>query len=577
MERREFLTAGGALGALGLSELSLPQLARSGTPASSSAKAAWRMDANPKPLLTKSNDLTPYAGPWMDRQIRHALRRAMFGVPFDQFMEAKTLGSMQALVDKIIDPNQPLPQKTMTFVDELLLPVRTGPQIDNINKNRRERFRTGQVRNWWFELMLKERLSIREKMTLMWHNHFVVSGETVQFAGLMYTYLDTLRRNALGNIKQMAHEITVDPAMLIYLNGNQSYYGKNPQGKNVGNQVNENYARELMELFTLGLLDPVTGEPNYTEEDIQNAAQALSGWQFTITAPFKGVLVTQSHNSSEKTFFGQTGNWNEHDIVEMIFAKKNGFNAAYYLCEKIYMTFVYYVPNKEVVTAMANKLIESNWELTPVMKALFSSDHFYDEEVIGAQLKSGAEFITGLVRDHGLKMPAFNPADPPERGTDQNGQILFTDTNPTHTSLTFTYMGTALGQTLLEPPNVKGWPGGHNWVSTGTYPIRDALASIALLYPPKLTGGQSSRGVNLQFDPMAWVKTVDPNSEMDSREKAKALEEATLSFSLGPIETDFLYNTLNLLQLPENDFYLTEEYISYFAINMATLPEYQLL
>jgi uncharacterized protein (DUF1800 family) len=577
MERRTFLTAGGALSALGLTELSLPAIARATDSPSNSARAARRLDVDPKPLSTSSNDLTPYAGPWGDKQIRHALRRAMFGVPYDQFAEAKAMNSMAALVDRLIDPNLPQPQKPANYVDELLLPNRTAPQLENINKNRKERFRSGQVRNWWFELMLKERLSIREKMTLMWHNHFVVSGETVQFAGLLYTYLSTLRRNALGNIKQLAHEITVDPAMLIYLNGNQSYYGKNPQGKNVGNQVNENYARELMELFTLGLLDPQTGEPNYTEEDIQNAAQALSGWQFTTTAPFKGVLIQQSHNSGEKTFFGQTGNWNEHDIVEMIFAKKGGFNAAYFLCEKIYMTFVYYVPNKAVVTAMANKLIESDWELAPVMKALFSSAHFYDEEVIGAQLKSAAEFITGLVRDHGLKMPAFDPVDPPERGTDQNGQVLFTDPNPTHTNLTFTYMGTALGQTLLEPPNVKGWQAGHAWVSTGTYPIRDALASIALLYPPRLTGGQSSRGVNLQFDPMQWAGAVDPKKELDSKATAKSLEEATLSFSLGPIETDGLYKTLNLLQLPEDDFYLKEEYISYFAIAMATLPEYQLL
>jgi uncharacterized protein (DUF1800 family) len=577
MERREFLTAGGALGALGLMDVSVPKLARGGTPTTSTAKAAWRMDVNPQPLSTKSNDLTPYAGPWQDRQIRHALRRAMFGVPFDQFMEAKSLGSMTALVNKLIDPSIPMPEKTMAYVDELLLPKRTDAQIDNINKNRTERFRTGQVRNWWFELMLREHLSIREKMTLMWHNHFVVSGEVVQFAGLLYTYLDTLRRNSLGNVKQMAHEITVDPAMLIYLNGNQSYYGKNPQGKTVGNQVNENYARELMELFTLGLLDPVTGEPNYTEEDVQNAAQALSGWQFSVTAPFKGVFFPQSHNNENKTFFGQTGNWNEHDIVEMIFAKKGGFNAAYFICEKIYTTFVYYVPNKSVVSAMAQQLVASNWEVTPVLKALFSSDHFYDEEVIGAQLKSGAEFIAGLARDFSMKTPPFDPKTPESRGTDPNGQILFLDPNSTHSNLTFIYMGGSLGQMLLEPPNVKGWPNGHSWVSTGSYPVRDLLASVALLYPNRLDGSGQSRGISLKFDPMAWARAIDPDDAMDSQTIAKALERATLQFELGPIETDGLYKTLNLLQLPEDDFYLKEEYISLFAINMATLPEYQLL
>lgn len=574
MERRSFLTAAGAAGVLGMLDITIPKRARAG---SSSAAAARRLDVNPQPLETKSNDLTPYSGTWSDIQIRHALRRAMFGVPIDQFEEAKALGSMAALIDKLIDPSAPLPPKTMPYVDELLIPSRTEPQIDKINKNRKERARILQVQSWWFELMLKERLSIREKITLMWHNHFVVSAENVQFAGLMYTYLDTLRRNSLGNVKQMAHEITVDPAMLIYLNGNQSYYGKNPQGKNVGNQVNENYARELMELFTLGILDPVTGEPNYTEEDIQQAAQALSGWQFSITPPFKGVLMPQSHNNGDKTFFGQTGNWNEYDIVEMIFAKKGGFNAAYFLCEKIYTTFVYYVPNKEVVSAMAQVMIQSNWEIAPVLKALFMSDHFYDENVIGAQLKSACEFITGVVHDFALKMPAFNPQDPPIRGTDQNGQNQFTDLNPTHSNLTLVYMGAGLGQTLLEPPNVKGWPNGHSWISTGTYPLRDALAAVALLYPPRLTGGQQSRGVNLQFDPLPWSSAVNVDGDKDSKEIAKALEELVIALQLGPIETNELYNTLNLLHLPENDFYLKEEYVSLFAINMATLPEYQLI
>jgi len=586
MERRKFLVGGGALlGLAGMQGFSNPSLAQaSALEALTSGKPIMRLnDADPRPLPTASNDLTPYKGTWGDVQIRHALRRAMFGVPQSQFLAAKALGSMDALINKLIDPNIPLPTKPAPWVDEILKADRTLPQdqqqLDALNKQRLEAIRANQLVNWWFDQILQENLSIREKMTLMWSNHFVIGSQAVKATGYLYQYNQTLRKNALGNLKQFAYDVSVDPGMLVYLNGNQSFYKVN--GSKVTNNVNENYARELMELFTLGLLDPKTGEPNYTEADIQNAAQALSGWVPTTTAPFVGTFVSTRHNNGDKTFFGQTGNWGVQDIINMIFAKNGGYNTAYFFAEKIYSTFVYYVPNPAVVDAMANLLVQSNFEIVPVLKALFSSAHFYDENVISAQLKSPVEFGASLVREFAITYPAFDPTDPRVRGTDpKTGQNLYKDTNPTLTYLATAVQGKLLGQQLLDPPNVKGWPGGHNWISTGTYPTRKAL-SLSILTYPNIYNGQFKRapGVTLSFDPQKWAHLVPGVDGKTSTEITASLSELTLSLPLGPNELNNLHDTLYPGNLPEYDFSLSASTntLAKVAQAMATLPEFQLV
>jgi len=131
----------------------------------------------------------------------------------------------------------------------------------------------------------------------------------------------------------------------------------------------------------------------------------LTGWQPLQTAPFASQLNPLLHNNETKTFFGQSGNFGLQDIINIIFAKNGGYNVAYFICEKIYMNFVYWVPNTGVVDAMAQKLVASNWELKPVLESLLQSAHFYDENVIGAQLKSPFELMGSLVREFGLVLP----------------------------------------------------------------------------------------------------------------------------------------------------------------------------
>ncbi|HEY6170719.1 MAG TPA: DUF1800 domain-containing protein [Candidatus Kapabacteria bacterium] len=579
MDRRKFLTGTGTgiLAGIGLASVNpLKVLAESDR-----AIPGYGINqANAKPLPTLSNDLTPYTGPWNDVKLRHVLRRAMFGVPYSQFVTAKGLGSMNAVVAKLLE-DKPMPTTPGPWLEKLNIVDRsiTDPdkkQIDLQNKQRLSRFEFLTVQDWWFDRMLKEEMNIREKMTLMWSNHFVVGYDVIKQPTFMFIYNQMLRKNALGNLKTFAYEMSTDPAMLYYLNGNQNTY-QIKNGKTLNN-INENFARELMELFTLGIYDPKTGEKNYTEEDIQQAAKALTGWQPMQTAPFASQFVPTLHNNETKTFFGQTGNFGLQEIIDNIFAKNGGYNVAYFICEKIYINFVYWVPNPTVVGVMAEKLIASNWELKPVVVSLLESAHFYDENVIGAQLKSPFDLMGSLVREFGLVLPpvdATTGAIP--AGVDSNtGYNKYNDPNPTHTYLAQA-AGMILGQDLLNPPNVKGWAGGHAWVNTGTLPTRKSVAYAALLYPNYFNGNAPrSKGVKIIFDPMSWANSIPGAASMTSVDITNALSDQYLSFDLGSIESGVLESVVSL-GLPKDDFYLENGRVAQFAQGIALLPEFQLM
>jgi uncharacterized protein (DUF1800 family) len=584
MERRNFLTGGLAGIAGSSSTLSAKQTpASGGRPGRVTATSFGRQqDVNPQPLATVSNDLSPYTGPWSDRQLMHLLSRSMFGVPFSQFEAAKKMAGMTAVIDQLVDsalPSSPQPPKPGAWIDQLLMPDRTitDPvlkQKDINNKQRQEQMRDQQIRNWWLDLMIKEHLSIREKLTLFWSNHFVTATQSVRSTPFIYTYLETLRKNCAGNFKQFAETISKDPAMILYLNSDQNYTRNNKP------HINENYARELMELFTVGLVDPKSPDPtnplaNYTEDDVQAAAKALTGWLPSLAAPWVGIFQESSHDKSTVTFLGHTGSYHLEDIVDFIFEKDGGYTAAWFISQKLYAAFVYYVPNPQVVDAMAKLLVQSNFEIAPVMKALLSSAHFYDENVIGAQLKSPTEFMAGLVRQFNLVYQPFNPSDPPLNGTDAQGINRYTDTNPTLTYVTAAIMGFTLGQDLLNPPNVKGWPGGHNWIGTGTFTQREIFSYLILnnYYDGNARG---AKDVKLTFDPLAWANSLPGVDTMTSDQIAQGLESRTSAFTFGEKQGGDLHLVLTG-GVPEVDFYLEPKKIQTFAQVVATFPEYQLV
>ena len=583
MERRKFLTGVGALtGGIAASGslIDSKKLFAKAFGDDRASKAAVRLsnysNGISQPLQTESSDLTPYTGPWTDTQLLHLLRRTMFGVPLAQYTAAKALGSMNAVVTKVTDLSTPLPVGP-SWVNQYL-PYVNGNQVQSGSNQNLELTRTQELVNWWFDGMMKENLSMREKMTYLWSNHFVTGWQTVQHAGYTYQYLQLLRKYALGNFKDFVYQVSIDPSMLIYLNGNQNY------SKN----VNENYARELMELFTLGLIDPKTLQPNYMESDVQASAKALTGWVPTTTAAgsepyFAGQFVANRHDSTDTvTFLGNTGKLQLQDIINTIFGLGGGYNVAWFVCQKIYAQFVYYntgapgdgSAQQSVIDAMAKLLISSNWELKPVVTALLSSAHFYDPNVIGAQLKSPAEFVGSFLRDFGMTYGAtntFNPADPPDSGKkDSRGSTVYTDTNPELSLATAALMGTLLGQQLLNPPNVKGWPGGEYWISTGTFQDREGTAYTLL---NNLYNGKEKGGYIYTFDPVGWAKSYPNYATLKDSDLAIALENVVLASPLGPIESGAL-----LLAIDPNsqDFYLEAAPITAFASVMSNLPEFQL-
>jgi uncharacterized protein (DUF1800 family) len=272
----------------------------------------------------------------------------------------------------------------------------------------------------WLFKMAYTKAVLREKMTFFWHNHFSTSAP---FAYIMQAQNNTLRKNALGKFSDLLHAVSKDPAMILYLNNQE----------NKKNHPNENFAREVMELFSLG-------EGNYLEKDIKEAARAFTGWTVNMKGEYE--FKELEHDKGGKTFFGKTGNFNGEDIVNMILNKKQ---TALYITGKIYQEFVNPKLNKERVEELAESFYQSGYDISGLMKKIFLSDWFYDEENIGIKICSPVEL---LVRYKKLLSLEF-----------ESNQTLIDLQN-------------ALGQTLFFPPNVAGWKGGTNWIHSTALLLR---------------------------------------------------------------------------------------------------------
>ncbi len=275
-----------------------------------------------------------------------------------------------------------------------------------------------EMRCWWINRMVKTRRPLQEKMTLFWHGLFVSAFSSVNNAYHMYMQNQLFREFATGSAKVLTLNISRDPAMLRYLNNNQNRKG----------HANENYARELMELFTMGI-------GNYTEEDVRQSARAWTGWTFVgdhfVFRPFE-------HDDGEKTFLGHTGNFNGDDIVRIIFQQPA---TAKHFAFKLSAFFTSDDPPPEIVDALAQKLRESDWRMAPVLEQLFSSRWFFSDAVMRRKIKSPMELVAGSFR--ALNVPAPNA----------NGML---------------YSMKSMGQELFEAPNVGGWPHGRAWINTST-------------------------------------------------------------------------------------------------------------
>ena len=283
--------------------------------------------------------------------------------------------------------------------------------------------------NWWVEEMLVTDQPLVERMTLFWHNHFTSALGKVGSAPAMYRQNALFRREALGNFARLLKAVARDPAMLIYLDGAQS----------IARQPNENFARELLELFTLG-------EGHYSEADVKNVARAFTGW--SVDRAEEAVFRLDQHDGGEKTFLGQTGYFDGNDILDIVLGHPR---TAELVCAKLWHEFVSLTPDPAEIARLAAILRATGYEMKPVLKAMFLSSAFRDPMNRGALIKSPVELLVGSV--HLLGMPV------PEKTT-------------------ISAMMMALGQLPFYPPNVKGWPGGESWITTYTLPLRQAYLRL---------------------------------------------------------------------------------------------------
>ncbi|HEY6981953.1 DUF1800 domain-containing protein [Reyranella sp.] len=297
-----------------------------------------------------------------------------------------------------------------------------GKPVNEVAKLVREQGR--QLSNWWVDEMLVTDQPLVEKMTLFWHNHFTSSIQKVRYVPALYRQNTLFRREALGNFATLLKAVAHDPAMLIYLDG----------VRNVARQPNENFARELLELFTLG-------EGHYSEADIKNAARAFTGWSIDRDGG-RFVDRMQLHDGGEKTFLGQSGHFTGDDILAILLRHPR---TAETIVEKLWREFVSSTPDPGEVKRLAGLFRSGNYEMKPLLRALFLSPAFRDPVNRAALIKSPIELIVGTVHVFGLPVPDQTP---------------------------LVRMIAGLGQAPFAPPNVKGWPGGDSWITTNTLLLR---------------------------------------------------------------------------------------------------------
>ena len=422
----------------------------------------------PKPLVPLQIEagLEPYAEPLDTARLKHLLRRTGFGASATAIeanlgrMAADVVGNMVA---EATDPSLlPLPE-VPDWIDTPIPDRNTSPaEFEQYVTNNGIWF--DELRAGWFEWMHKG--GLREKMTFFWHNHFVTEIGAYNLATLAYRYVSLLREHSLGNFKDFVRVIGLTPAMLIYLNGNA----------NEKSAPNENYSRELLELFTMSPQDRL-GNPNYTQEDIEEIARALTGWVVDF-ANYSSIFIGSRFDTGEKTFFGRTGGFGYDDVIDILFEERAS-ETAYFICWNLYREFVYEVPDDDIVQGLAGIFLSNNFELAPVVTALLQSAHFFDAQVIGARIQSPVELITGM----------------------------FVDVEFTPSADTFAILpraGDILDQAMFNPPNVAGWEGHRNWISTTTLPLR-WLVTDFLLY-----SGNDQEPIDLVPFAQTFVEAGDP-------------------------------------------------------------------
>lgn len=453
-----------------------------------------------------TSGLTPYAGPWTTAEVAHLLKRTMFGskkADIDYFRSMSVSQAVDALLNISPAPAPPVKNYDNTGIaggdPELSIAAGTTwintPTADEEANEKR----IGSWKIWWTGLLINQDRSITEKLVLFWHHHFSTEANMYRNGIAAYRHYVLLHQMALGNFKQLVRGVTLDLAMLRYLNG---YL-------NIKDAPDENYGRELQELFTLGK----ENNPNYTEADVIAAAHVLTGW--TIDPATETVKFDPAkHDPNNKTFssfYGTTitgrsdataGDAELDDLLTMVFNKKIAVSE--FIVRKLYRWFCYYIidasTETNVIKPLAQLFRDGNWEIKPVLATLFKSEHFFDPLNQGCLIKSPVDLTIGLCREFNVQFPAAadysNVYNMWGHVQDQAGNMQ---------------------QNIGDPPSVSGWPAYYQlpqfhemWINSDTLPKRNIFSDQLI------TIGYMRDGATLKIDPVAFAKTLpnpaDPNA-----------------------------------------------------------------
>lgn len=451
------------------------------------------------------------------KKVQHLYWRAGFGLNPKQW-KAKQNQSLSTLVKELIRDAKTVQPITTSF-------SYSEEQVKRMSRQEKMKLRQAAKREvatvnlqWLLRMGNPGTQSLLEKMTLFWHGHFACELKRPDFA---VDYLNVLRNHGLGNFKDLVLGIAQTPAMIRYLNNQQ----------NRKRQPNENFARELMELFTIG-------RGNYSEKDVKEAARAFTGW----TSNHDGFLFREQwHDYGQKSFMGISGDLGGEDIINHILKQKE---TAVFITRKIYQFFVNETVDESRVNQLANSFYNSGYAIDQLMESIFTSDWFYDDQHVGNKIKSPIEFIAGLIHQLDAKFESAQP--------------LFG-------------IQKALGQTLLNPPNVAGWKGGRAWIDNATLLMR---LNVGRQF---LTQAEMDVEIKEAFEAKATnkrLKNVRMSCDLNalesitgSQEKIKTMADYLIQPSIG--------NNAQLLEqelarVPESELF------KYQLIGLMSLPEYQL-
>jgi uncharacterized protein (DUF1800 family) len=395
---------------------------------------------------------------------------------------------------------------------------------------RLDRQQMRDVQHWWLKRMIETPRPLEEKMTLFWHGHFATSFRTIENSYHMFLQNQLFRSNAVGNFGKLLYAIIRDPAMIAYLDNNDSRKGK----------PNENLAREIMELFSLGV-------GNYTEQDIKEGARALTGFTFDDDT---FVFQKNNHDTGVKWILGKSGALDGDGFVSAILEQPA---CSRYICRKLYRFFALDLPtgrkdldasSASVISQMESTLVSSRYEIKPVLRRLFLSEHFYQPEVMLEQIKSPAQLVVGAIRS--MNTP------PRDLGTLLDAMSL-------------------MGQNIFFPPSVKGWDGGRSWINTATLFTRQNI----LCY---LLAGKTLAG----FDPLTSQERFDASEltfglDLESTPSPDKIVDHLLIVCLGsaePHNRDTLLGVLASRGYPSSP--VSDDTIQQLALLISAMPEYQL-